>query len=1106
MLQKSVETRSHSRACVKRVFEETYVLKGQEHTQKVLELNLVHGCLPTTQCTSILNQSMYMQEQLQHDPPVQCYVRLRDEWMSLTINPDDMLHLIGHWEMIDGAPVMTLATFVPDTAKESQHLLILHPDTIISASRLASVASCMRKSMLQERIRSPVESTYVAVLGTCVHAVFQACLTASIGEGEGEPCADVQAPLAWDRLGNFSRAFLTAEIERQLSDAQEALIRVNVSTNDARADLCAAVPSIVAFGERFLAYRDGRPSSMAVVQDSRTSTFFEIRITRVVGTECDILCPMYGLKGRMDVCVEAEVQSGEGVQRALFPIEVKTGRVTSSMEHVAQTSLYTLLLADAFGVQVDYGFLLYMQGCEMRRVHRVVKEVRSLIMARNEMASYKVQMPLLPDRSLRAIDVAEVESTLSSPASHDSFDEFDDADLENALMDVTPRFLPPTIDSRFKCERCYSRDACMLYRRAVEHVTDTDSPIAKLYAENTQHLSAQDMAFFAAWDALLSHEERSLQRHQFELWTMSADARQSTGRCVTDAKLTQVTADVCEFAAPRATFAPDDMIVIAVQRPVTAFLVRACVLSSQPHLRVRPESSMNLALAQYCAQYGEAKTFRLDLDDLMSMMGVPRYNLVCMFYKNATPQIEALRRRVVHLDALTWGNMDEHMRKCVAKHTYECNADQRYAIERALCAHDYTLILGMPGTGKSTTIAVLVRICVELGQRVLLCSHTHSAVDTIVRKMLDMPVLRLGALSRIHPQVHGCALAMRLGPDASAEKVLHVVETSPVVAATCLAMNDASLARQAFDLCIVDEASQISVPTCLGPLRLAHRFVMIGDHHQLTPLVRNAQAAQHGMDVSLFQRLCKAHPQAVAPLCTQYRMNEGIMGLSNELVYDGRLACGSDAIATAALSLEDVPAWLAPVLDATKPAVFVDTDGIDAFESRADTMIENESEAAWIVHTVEALMQAGIASADLGVLTPYRQQAKALREQCACEVLTIDQAQGRDWRIVLVSLVRSNAAHNVGELLCDARRVNVMITRARVKLVLVGSRQTMSSGPPATPMPALLGVLERRDAIVALEGSALCPSPRRQRYVKRARVAQPVLTDILNDHDMVDED
>jgi hypothetical protein len=969
----------------------------------------------------------------------------------------------------------------------------------------------MRKSMLQERIRSPTESTYVAVMGTAVHGLLQACLVASLDPvfESKMPSADVQAPETWERLGNFSQAFLAAEVERQLELAQEALVLVRVTTETARSDLYAAIPSLVRFAQTYLAFRDGRASSMAVVQDPRADTQVSMRFTRVVGIESDITCPMYGLKGRMDVCMEAEILSEAGLQRALLPIEIKTGRVTSSMEHMAQTSLYTMLLADAYGMHVDCGLLLYIQNCELRRVHRVVREVRSLIMARNDMASYKVQKAILPSPASLSVDVVHESATEPEPpASPDSFEfELTEADLEDVVCDIQPPILPPTIDSRFKCQRCYSRDACMLYRRALERVSDVDSPIADLYTETTSHLTPQDLSFFADWDALLSHEERSLQRHQSELWTMSAEARQAAGRCLSHVSMLQCTDSACTFdvLSEHVPFVAEDLVILAVQTPVTAFLSRARVLPGT-HLCVRFESSMDMALTQYKAQYGDPKTFRIDLDDIMSMMGVPRYNLACLFYKDVSSQVEALRRRVVHLDAPQWASMDDRMRTCLKRHTMHCNEDQCRAIERALCARDYALILGMPGTGKSSTIAVLVRILVELGQRVLLCSHTHSAVDTIVSKLLDASVLRLGPLSRVHPRVHACTLTARLGTCATSEEVVQVVAEAQIVAATCLGTSDAVLARRAFDVCIIDEASQITVPTCLGPLRLADRFVMIGDHHQLTPLVRDTDAAQHGMSVSLFQRLCKAHPSSVAMLCTQYRMNADIMALSNALVYDGRLVCGNESVARAKLAMrrDACPSWLRDALDPARPAVFVDTDAIQAVESRADTLVENRGEAEWIVRMSDVLIQANVAVADIGILTPYRQQAKLLRDRCACEVLTVDQAQGRDWPVVLVSLVRSNKTHTVGELLRDQRRVNVMITRAKTKLVLVGSYSTMIHGPCTEPMPALLPLLR----MIQPKEPADIPmheSPERQRYVKKARRPTPVVTDLLNEQDCISE-
>lgn len=110
--------------------------------------------------------------------------------------------------------------------------------------------------------------------------------------------------------------------------------------------------------------------------------------------------------------------------------------------------------------------------------------------------------------------------------------------------------------------------------------------------------------------------------------------------------------------------------------------------------------------------------------------------------------------------------------------------------------------------------------------------------------------------------------------------------------------------RRHFDYCIVDEASQITLPACLGPLRFADRFVLVGDHNQLPPLVRNYTARRSGLETSLFKRLCEARPEAVVYLSYQYRMNKDIMALPNRLVYNGLMKGGSEDVLGRTLDLE----------------------------------------------------------------------------------------------------------------------------------------------------------------------------------------------------------
>lgn len=174
---------------------------------------------------------------------------------------------------------------------------------------------------------------------------------------------------------------------------------------------------------------------------------------------------------------------------------------------------------------------------------------------------------------------------------------------------------------------------------------------------------------------------------------------------------------------------------------------------------------------------------------------------------------------------------------------------------------------------------------------------------------------------QIHPKVHQFTMAAK-NPAHSIQQLEQQFMTPPVVATTCLALDqcvpvssaepytDLSpysplFSRRKFDYCIVDEASQITLPTNLGPLRYADKFVLVGDHFQLPPLVRNTEARNGGLDISLFRRLSDAHPHAVVDLAYQYRMSKEIMLLSNRLIYGDRLKCGSDAVANQTLKLPD---------------------------------------------------------------------------------------------------------------------------------------------------------------------------------------------------------
>ena len=495
------------------------------------------------------------------------------------------------------------------------------------------------------------------------------------------------------------------------------------------------------------------------------------------------------------------------------------------------------------------------------------------------------------------------------------------------------------------------------------------------------------------------------------------------------------------------------------------------------------------------------------------------------------------------------------------------NPEQMEAVQRCLGAEDYALILGMPGTGKTTLIAHAVRAMWALGQSVLLSAYTHSALDNILLKLHEMgvPLLRLGAPQRVHPRLREHtlhALCAKAGGTAALQREL---AGRAVVGTTALALAHAPLWQRTFDVCVVDEAGQTTEPVCLGPLRLARRFVLVGDHYQLPPLVREARAAARGLGVSLFQRLSDAHPRAVCRLRRQYRMAADIMAVSNALIYGGQLRCGSEAVASAALHLPQptrtppprrhtagadaawaeaeawaasapssgseprTAQWLPAALEPARRVVFLDTDTAPAPELRSDGPrgnVHNPTEARLVAQLAATCLACGLPPSELALISPYRAQLRSVREHLAAavgggdvavaggvdgaasgvvggavggasaadevEVITVDKCQGRDYECVVLSLVRSNGDGSIGALLSDwcappprrptpqpqhvvvpsqqrdlqprqteatspytpspplthshppcRRRLNVAFSRAKRKLIVVGSRSTL---------------------------------------------------------------
>jgi hypothetical protein len=427
------------------------------------------------------------------------------------------------------------------------------------------------------------------------------------------------------------------------------------------------------------------------------------------------------------------------------------------------------------------------------------------------------------------------------------------------------------------------------------------------------------------------------------------------------------------------------------------------------------------------------------------------------------------------------------------------NPSQVEAVSFALAARDLAVIHGPPGTGKTTTVVELVRQAVRAGQRVLVCAPSNLAVDNLLERLLAAGerAVRLGHPARVLPELRAHTLDLivedhadvrlarkwvkeafallrqaskwtRARPEPGSRRdqrqearalladarrlenqaVEHVLDSAPILCSTTTGLDSEVVGRRAFDLLVLDEACQSTEPGCWVPLLRAGRVVLAGDHCQLPPTVLSVEAARAGFGVSLLERLVGLYGGSVTRrLDVQYRMHEAIMAFSAREFYEGSLRADPSV---AGHRLCDLPGVIAGPLT-EQPVEFIDTAGAGYDEERepdGESRL-NLREAALAARKVRALLAAGVPAEGIGVIAPYAAQVRRLREElpvAGLEIDSVDGFQGREKEAVVLSVVRSNAEGEVG-FLADVRRLNVALTRARRKLLVIGDSATLSALP-----------------------------------------------------------
>ncbi len=422
------------------------------------------------------------------------------------------------------------------------------------------------------------------------------------------------------------------------------------------------------------------------------------------------------------------------------------------------------------------------------------------------------------------------------------------------------------------------------------------------------------------------------------------------------------------------------------------------------------------------------------------------------------------------------------------------------AVNNILEANELAIIHGPPGTGKTTTLVQAIKASIKhYGKQILVTAPSNTAVDLLTEKLAaeGLEVLRVGNPARVSDAMMEMTLdskiqnhammkdAKKLKKQAAeyknmahkykrsfgraereqrkalfdeAHRIMKEVDNvqqyitddlfkkAQIITATLVGSNNYVLKNVEYHTIVIDEAGQTLEPACWIPILKAQKVMMAGDHFQLPPTIKSQEAAKAGLSHTLFEKLISLHPESVTLLDTQYRMHSTIMNYSSQIFYENKLKAAK-ANESQLIFANDIP------------VEFIDTAGC-GFEEKLDgTSSTNPYEANLLIQYLGNYLNNNKVNHhnSIAIISPYKKQVDFLKEnisqlagyeqyKLSINVNTIDSFQGQERDIVCISLCRSNEKGEIG-FLNDIRRMNVAMTRARKKLIIIGDSATLSVSP-----------------------------------------------------------
>ena len=487
-----------------------------------------------------------------------------------------------------------------------------------------------------------------------------------------------------------------------------------------------------------------------------------------------------------------------------------------------------------------------------------------------------------------------------------------------------------------------------------------------------------------------------------------------------------------------------------------------------------------------------------DLQGVSSELGVQLYfdeTSYKTMFSALSGVMKAKNNRLAHLRDILLGKTPVGERKLFPVRFPWLNVTQEEAVNHVLAAKEVSIVHGPPGTGKTTTLVEAIHETLHRENQVMVCAQSNTAVDWISEKLVDrgINVLRIGNPTRVNDKMLSFTYERRFEshPDYSElwgiRKAIREIQSSfrkkshseketarnrlsrlrfratelevqidtdlfseaRVIACTLVGSANRVLTNHTFTTLFIDEAAQALEAACWIAIGKADRVILAGDHHQLPPTIKCIEAARGGLDRTLMQKVAANKPETVSLLKIQYRMHEDIMRFSSHWFYQDELKAAPEVSQRGILAYDT-------------PVVWFDTADCDFEEDRLSESMSriNKQEAVLLVEQLQTYIEKITKervldeSIDFGLISPYKSQVQYIRGlikrnaffkpfRKLITVHTVDGFQGQERDVIMISLVRANDQGNIG-FLNDLRRMNVAITRARMKLIILGDASTLT--------------------------------------------------------------